>query len=102
MPGRRRSLGRGRRCPGRRCLAALAHGGRAAVIAVDSGDVTAPVFNLRVARLHTYAVGESGVLVHNKAMPRKPGSLGKFKGTHALRRENARTRLCAMSPESST
>ncbi len=46
------------------------------------------VHNLEVGGYHTFFVSSDEVLVHNKAMPRKPGSQGKFKGSDALRREN--------------
>ncbi len=51
---------------------------------------TVRVFNLSVYGFNNYAVSSIGVLVHNKggALRKKPGKLGQFKGTNALRREN--------------
>lgn len=66
------------------------------IISTSTEQTTVPVYNLEVATAHTFFVGEDGELVHNSCkLPRKPGSLGKAKGTDALRRENSAPRDAA-------
>jgi hypothetical protein len=50
----------------------LADGRQVRVESVSFSSGSLPVFNLRVAGHQTYAVGEAGVLVHNKANVYKP------------------------------
>jgi len=74
------------------------HDGTTVVVKeVDTGVRFGKVYNITVANTHNYFVGRDGVLVHNakdcwdkgnKVVRKKPGSLGKSKGTDALRREN--------------
>jgi RHS repeat-associated protein len=59
--------------PGDRVL--LADGRQIGVESVTFSSGSLPVFNLRVAKHQTYAVGEAGVLVHNKANVYKPANV---------------------------
>ena len=59
--------------PGDRVL--LADGREVAVELVSFSSGSLPVFNLHVAGRQTYAVGEAGVLVHNKANVSKPAKV---------------------------
>lgn len=49
-----------------------ATGERETVLAVGAVTASLPVFNLRVADLHTYAVGSHGLLVHNRSWGIRP------------------------------
>ena len=81
-----------------------AHGEVTIVAAEHKGGVNR-VFNIEVETKHCYYAGVSQILSHNvnpcaeggKWIQRKPGSLGKFKGTDALRRENKMLRDAAKS-----
>ncbi|QDT69093.1 Hint module [Planctomycetes bacterium MalM25] len=60
------------------------HGDQRTVLRTEQAFVSAePVFNLTVEGLHTYAVGEIGLLVHNACAKPQAAGVGKVDGVDA-------------------